>query len=232
MVLVALNMPQTQPTPISVQPHDVLCGKDKTYAKHPGNVIYKTLIEENTSRYAEAATKQDRMHITKEIVSTMQHKYKSRFIKGDSFEVLAESKARDKTSHALRFAAQKAKEDASQLLHLSSQADSHRSHRRVKSESSSSSHSDSTGSPNPESVQSLYRRQQAILDNIQNEPVAAVALSALSLVDSPNQVTRPDEEEEEEEKFDTLRSQDLRDLLNEPMPEDEWGAVSVLTKES
>jgi hypothetical protein len=104
----------------TVQEFDILCGKDKTYAKHRGNVLYKALIDENAGRYQDASTKQEKMNITKEIVHKLHVQYRSRFIKphGDHWALINDSLARDKTSHALRFAAQRAQEDAVKLLTL------------------------------------------------------------------------------------------------------------------
>jgi hypothetical protein len=50
---------------------DVLCGKDKTFGKHPGNMLYRDLIEAKALDYAAAIYKLDKMKLTTEIVATM-----------------------------------------------------------------------------------------------------------------------------------------------------------------
>lgn len=89
-------------------PIDVLCGKDKTYAKHAGNVVYRQTIQAKAVDYAAAPTKQDKMRMTAEIVSELLSAQGSRFLKCSSqggWEELSVAAARDKTSHALRFCA-------------------------------------------------------------------------------------------------------------------------------
>lgn len=85
---------------------DVLCGRDRNFLKHQGNVIYRQEVEIQASAYALATTKPAKMKITKAIVHTMQTKYGSRFLRrteNNHWEVLTNVQARDKTSHALRF---------------------------------------------------------------------------------------------------------------------------------
>lgn len=85
---------------------DILCGKDKTYNLHPGNLQFRQLIEQHGPHYAVADTKQNKMAITKCIVDTIQQKG-ARFLEkvdgATHWTELANAKARDKTSHALRF---------------------------------------------------------------------------------------------------------------------------------
>lgn len=52
--------------------YDILCGQDKTFAQHPGNVVYHCHIHANAAAYAAAATRGDRMRITKGIVAELQ----------------------------------------------------------------------------------------------------------------------------------------------------------------
>ena len=88
--------------------NDVLCGKDKTYQLHPGNRLYRKLIEEVAAHYSSYATKQDKMIMTQNIVRTMMHTHGARFLRPDSDDQWVEithQMARDKTSHALRFCA-------------------------------------------------------------------------------------------------------------------------------
>jgi len=84
-----------------------MCGKDKTHAKQQGNRLFKDKIEETKVAYSQAPSKQEKMVITKEIVTFMQTEYGSRFLKmvdGQWVEINNQA-ARDKVSHALRFAA-------------------------------------------------------------------------------------------------------------------------------
>lgn len=88
--------------------NDVLCGKDKTYQLHPGNRLYRQLIEEVAARYSTVATKQDKMSMTLNIVHTMMHTHGARFLRplsDDTWVEITHQMARDKTSHALRFCA-------------------------------------------------------------------------------------------------------------------------------
>lgn len=101
---------------------DILCGKDKTFGKHPGNMLYRDLIEAKALDYANAVYKLDKMKLTTEIVDTMVSEFGSRFLRpvGPStlvnnvdgsvktvsgWEEISLTAARDKTSHALRFCA-------------------------------------------------------------------------------------------------------------------------------
>lgn len=85
---------------------DVLCGRDRNFAKHPGNLLYRQLVERQASAYALATTKPAKMKITKAIVHAMQTQHGSRFLRrteNNLWETLTNVQARDKTSHALRF---------------------------------------------------------------------------------------------------------------------------------
>lgn len=86
---------------------DILCGRDRNYYNHPGNRIYRQMIAQQSLNYISQSSKIDKMKITKSIVQTMQSHHGSRFIRrrdhSESWEVLSDTQARDKTSHALRF---------------------------------------------------------------------------------------------------------------------------------
>ena len=86
-------------------PMDILCGRDRNYTKHPGNQIYRQLLEDQSSIYETKLSKVAKMEVTKYIVGTMQNQHGSRFIRqtDDGWEELSNTQARDKTSHALRF---------------------------------------------------------------------------------------------------------------------------------
>jgi hypothetical protein len=62
-------------------PYDVLCGRDRNYNKHPGNQVYQKLIKGHVSLYRTEIPKQEKMNITKSILSTMEERYGSRFIR-------------------------------------------------------------------------------------------------------------------------------------------------------
>lgn len=86
---------------------DVLCSKGKSVLKNPGNILFRERIEASTPTYAGSTNKQEKMKITKDIVSYMQIKHGSRFLKkkGTGWVEINNLSARDKVSHALRFAA-------------------------------------------------------------------------------------------------------------------------------
>jgi len=91
---------------------DVLCGKDTTLARHPGNQRFREKIQIELPRYLQARSKQEKMRITKSIVQYITVKLGSRFLKskpdGKWVEIDGQA-ARDKVSHALRFAARQQK---------------------------------------------------------------------------------------------------------------------------
>lgn len=93
----------------SISQYDVLCGKDKTYENYDGNRIYRDMIVAVAPLYAATTSKQDKMRMTRDIVSTLIMDYGSRFMKISSvhggWEEINVAAARDKTSHALRFCA-------------------------------------------------------------------------------------------------------------------------------
>ena len=86
---------------------DILCSKDKSVAKHPGNLVFRERIEQVTAQYSAATSKQEKMRITRDIVTFMQLQHGSRFLKqnGSDWAEITDQMARDKVSHALRFAA-------------------------------------------------------------------------------------------------------------------------------
>jgi hypothetical protein len=85
---------------------DCLCGKDTTFGTHPGNRIFRQQILDSLPKYQAAKSKMDKMLVTKSVIAFMKKK-KSRFLKlrnnGSWVEIDGQS-ARDKISHALRFA--------------------------------------------------------------------------------------------------------------------------------
>jgi hypothetical protein len=84
---------------------DILCGKDKTYAKHLGNRIFRAAILASRDLYGSARCKQDKMAITRAVVRRLRDGYGSRFVRfhDGRWEEISDVTARDKVSHALRF---------------------------------------------------------------------------------------------------------------------------------
>lgn len=60
---------------------DVLCGHDRNFNKHPGNQVYRQLIEEHFLAYQSNVSKQEKMNITRSIRTIMEHQYGSRFLR-------------------------------------------------------------------------------------------------------------------------------------------------------
>lgn len=92
--------------------YDVLCDKGKAFSNHIGNIIFRSKLDAVVDTYMNARTKYDKMGITKEVVDSMEACYNTRFLKRvftpegqHAWEEISEQMARDKVSHALRFAA-------------------------------------------------------------------------------------------------------------------------------
>jgi len=121
--------PKPRSTPVVyVEPedNDVLCGRDKSYNRHPGNKVFKAMIIAKAEMYCATTTKQEKMDMTKLIVNTLKRDHGARFLKpvkfsseaheGEnppnplaSWEEISDQLARDKVSHALRFTASHSK---------------------------------------------------------------------------------------------------------------------------
>jgi len=212
--MIGQKSPIHQPTD-----QDVLCGKDKSFNRHAGNIAFRSVIESYKSKYMSANTKQEKMRITKEVVSTMKSKYNARFVKmqGDEWEEISDQVARDKVSHALRFAASKQSYQTSITpFHLPS----------TVSTSSSSTES---------SVDALFRRQQELLSH-QINLQAPVAMDCNDDGDaepenSIHTIRESQQNNEEEDAFDTLRSEDLETILGQAdISETEWKVVMNLAE--
>jgi len=136
-------MPNTKRTAViimdfdKVNKEDILCGKEKKCVAHPGSVNFRRVIEEYAPKYNIAVTKQEKMNVTKEIYD-MLGAQNSRFLKysnkSKGWEELSSLLARDKISHALRFALRDKKNPAS----ATTTSKSRRSHRRTDSDESNS----------------------------------------------------------------------------------------------
>ena len=86
---------------------DILCGKEKKMVSWPGSLNFRAIIDKYACKYQEAVTKQEKMNVTKEIYDNLGAQ-NSRFLKfnakANGWEELSSLLARDKISHALRFA--------------------------------------------------------------------------------------------------------------------------------
>lgn len=200
--------------------YDILCGKDKTYNKHTGNGIFRDLIVDYVATYNQASSKQDKMKLTKEIVSHLQRKYGSRFIKihkkTGQWQEISDQVARDKVSHALRFAAKHGHSDTEEELRRRRRVLANKPTRRSRTNVSVGSTSESSEDSDNASVESIYERQQAIYKDLK------LVMPKIT-IPPPPVFPRPLYD------FDRLRSADLDVLLNEPILSDEWDeAVQAL----
>lgn len=88
---------------------DCLCGQDTTFARHPGNRAFRERVLRALPDYRAAHTKVEKMKVTRSILEYMKKSIGSRFLKpkknGEGWVEIDAQAARDKVSHALRFAA-------------------------------------------------------------------------------------------------------------------------------
>merc|ERR1711935_619527 len=83
---------------------DILCGQSRICANHTGNRYFQSVLDEFACRYESATSKQEKMCMTKQIVSRI-HNNRGRFLKQKKdgmWEEISTVAARDKVSHALR----------------------------------------------------------------------------------------------------------------------------------
>jgi len=101
-------------TPSSV---DILCGQSRVCASHPGNRRFQTVLESFASEYDLATSKQEKMTMTKAVVSII-HDSGGRFLKfkDGMWEEISTVAARDKVSHALRTKVASWKRQSQQFL--------------------------------------------------------------------------------------------------------------------
>lgn len=259
---------------------DVLCSKDKSVAKHPGNIAFRERIEEVTAVYSKTTNKQEKMKMTRDIVSYMQLKHASRFLKkeGNAWVEINNQTARDKVSHALRFAAKQLKQTsgASSAAVASTaagtkkaQKEKHGRKRSMCSLSSTESSQDSantchsgqssvvSGDEEPlfsimpvndddfadveVPVASIFMRQQNILTDMKRKSEEGYLdfhdFHSMSLLrhegDSQMMMMLPQLPQPE---FNTLRSEDLNELMREPMfashdgMDGEWDVVEQMAE--
>jgi hypothetical protein len=114
---------------------DILCGKEKHCVSHPGSINFRAMIDQYAYKYQEAITKNEKMAVTKEIYDLLGSQ-NSRFLKfsteAGGWEQLSSLLARDKISHALRFANREKKAPSS------AKPRTKKGHRRNGSDSSAS----------------------------------------------------------------------------------------------
>ena len=138
-----------------------LCGKDKRAVCHEGSVRFRRTIDQYRERYcSDLTSKQEKMNITKEIVAKVRQS--SRFLKYDSkrkvWRTISALAARDKVSHALRFAHFKENRKTGKAKH---------SRRRLSANSAASSGSPKTqSSEDTELWHSFVSRQTKLLESI------------------------------------------------------------------
>lgn len=93
--------------PSTVQPKDVLCGRDRRAHNHPGNKRFRTIVQSYREKYQNAPRREDKNRITNEIIQRVLCEG-GRFLRleeetGD-WVLVDSSGAHDKVSHALRSA--------------------------------------------------------------------------------------------------------------------------------
>ncbi|CAB9514924.1 expressed unknown protein [Seminavis robusta] len=131
---------ETKPVITETRPDDILCGKEKACVSHPGSINFRAVIDKFAPKYQEAITKQEKMNVTKEIYESLGSQ-NSRFLKynakAKAWEELTSLLARDKISHALRFANREKKSSAPSST-TKSKSSAKKTHRRNGSDSSNS----------------------------------------------------------------------------------------------
>lgn len=96
---------------------DILCGQSRVCASHPGNRHFQQVLADFAHRYDIATSKQEKMQMTKAIVSII-HDSGGRFLKfkDGMWQEISTVAARDKVSHALRTKVSSWKRQHAQLL--------------------------------------------------------------------------------------------------------------------
>lgn len=209
---------------------DILCGKDKSCVSHEGSVRFRRIIDKYRERYcSDSTTKQQRMAITKEIYKKLIKS--ARFLKYDSkdkvWKTISALAARDKVSHALRFANLKENRKTGKVKNV---------RRRVSSSSTSSSASN-TKATSPEDVKfwnSLVTRQAKLLESIKRGEKGSIP----AYVDLPERITVSTREETpSKQDCDPLSINDTSSELNPTFqsycmqfyrPEDFAGASNIV----
>ena len=95
----------------TLQPFDVLSGRDKQSFNHIGNRRFRVVIGMNLQRYLDAKTRYERSEMILSFVRELRGDANMRFIKrrGSKYIELNEKQSREKVGHALRDAAAQAR---------------------------------------------------------------------------------------------------------------------------
>jgi hypothetical protein len=207
----------------TITPNDVLCGKDKTYGRHPGNQVFRQLIEASAHRYGTAQLKQEKMDMTQEIVQNMKEIYHARFLtlKGGEWHEISFGAARDKVSHALRFAAKQSSRESSPVSGDSNVI-------VIPSSSVFPQPDRDTVTTQFPALSNIVQRQQELLRHQQGTDDLADYHDITPIALSRNYSKTASEEQSH--AFDTLRSSDMTDLLASSMDEDEWEIVRSMAQ--
>ncbi|KAG7362085.1 hypothetical protein IV203_025751 [Nitzschia inconspicua] len=84
---------------------DILCGRGKAFANHPGNKSFSDVIKRNLDRYIDAPKRQDKSLVVASVVSEILN-YGARFVKKEKVSgrwyQMNEDQAHEKTGHAIR----------------------------------------------------------------------------------------------------------------------------------
>ena len=119
--------------------NDVLCGKERTCVNHQGSRKFRAYIDEHAPQYVEAITKQEKMAVTKALydrIGAANGRFLKYNVKAKGWVELSSLLARDKISHALRFANRDTKSTSSVAT-----PSKKKGHRRNGSETSTGSES-------------------------------------------------------------------------------------------
>jgi len=136
---------------------DILCGQSRICANHTGNRYFQSVLDEFACRYESATSKQEKMCMTKQIVSRI-HNNRGRFLKQKKdgmWEEISTVAARDKVSHALRTKAAGRKRNQDQEQRRGSVTPPH-SRRSSLSRSSIRSHRRRSSNPEQSSTSSDF----------------------------------------------------------------------------
>jgi hypothetical protein len=102
-----LSTEQTQQQQKMITPTeiDILCGRGRTFAKHPGNKIFNQAVHHNLQNYADAPKRIDKSIVVASVVSSLLDQG-TRFLKQDkkskNYYVLSSEQIHGKTGHAIR----------------------------------------------------------------------------------------------------------------------------------
>lgn len=85
---------------------DILWGNNitKRTANHPGNVVFREMIEKCVDIYNKAQTKQKKIKVIRQIIEDMRQKHGARFLskKGQGWVIMGDHSIRDTISRTLR----------------------------------------------------------------------------------------------------------------------------------